>query len=74
MENSMEIPKWKFEEELESLLNAAKSAKSKSTAEGYLKQAWSKADGYYNISPDLRQKYKRDVEEVADDLDISING
>lgn len=69
----MDISKRKFEEELESLLNAARSASSKSTAEGYLKEAWSKADGYDDIPNSLKRQYKSMVENVADELDIDID-
>lgn len=72
MLNSMNVPKWKFEEEFRSLLNAAKSACSRSTAEAYLKQAKSKIYGYYNIPEYLQQQYLREVEDVADELGISI--
>lgn len=73
MDYSMKIPKWKFEEELESLLNAASSAKNKNTAKGYLQKAWSKADGYCNISSSLASAYKRKVEDIADELHITLN-
>lgn len=72
MNNSMKISSYKFEEELRSLLNAAKSAGSRSTAEGFLKQAKSKADGYYNIPDNLRRQYCREVEDVAEELGISL--
>lgn len=72
MDYSMKVPQWKFEEELESLLNAARSTNNKDTARGYLNEAWSKADRYCNVSPDLSYKYKRMVEDVAEELEINI--
>lgn len=72
MLNSMEISRWKFEQELDALLEAAKSARSKRTAEGFLKEAWSKTDAYYNIPDDLVKSYKRKVEDLADELGIEL--
>lgn len=72
MGNSMTVPQWKFEEELESLLSAARYAASKSTAESYLKEAWSKADAYYNIPDSVIRQYKNKVEELAEELGINI--
>lgn len=69
---SMKISVYRFEEELRSLLDAAKSAGSRSTAEGLLKQAKSKADGYDNIPENLRRQYRNEVEDVAEELGISI--
>lgn len=46
MPDSMKISKCKFEEEMQSLLNAAKSTGNVNTARGYLKEAKSKIDGY----------------------------
>ena len=72
MPDSMKISKYKFEEEMQSLLNAAKSAGNVDTARGYLKEAKSKMDGYYNITSSLKQQYLREIEDVADELGISI--
>lgn len=68
----MEVPRWKFEQELDGLSNAARYACNKSVAEGYLKEAWSKADGYDNIPNELVRQYKRKVEELARELGIDI--
>lgn len=72
MSNSMEVPRWKFEQELDALLEAARSAGNKSTARAYLKEAWSKTDAYYNIPDSLVGLYKRKVEDLADELDIDL--
>ncbi len=72
MSNSMKISKYKFEEEMQSLLNAARSTSNKNTAIGYLKEAKGKIYGYYDIPASLQQQYLDEIENVAYELGIDL--
>ena len=53
----MKISQWRFESELDSLINAALEASSKETARRYLIQAENKIDGYSDIDYKLQRQY-----------------
>ncbi|WP_293970364.1 hypothetical protein [uncultured Ruminococcus sp.] len=57
----MKISVSRFEEELNSLINAALSASSIETAKGYLKQADNKINAYDNIPYSLQETYRRKI-------------
>lgn len=67
----MKISRTKLEEEMNSLLNAAKSTNSRNTALGYLQEAKNKIYGY-DIPSSLEREYLSKIEDVADDLGLSL--
>lgn len=66
----MKISQWKFENELNSLINAAISASSKETARRYLLEADNKIDGYDNIPYDLQKEYRMRIQEAERKLGL----
>lgn len=66
----MKISIWEFENELDSLINAALSASSKETARRYLIQADNKIDGYDNIPYSLQSEYRRKIQEAERKLGL----
>lgn len=70
MEFAMKISQWKFENELNSLINAAISASSKETARRYLLEADNKIDGYDNIPYDLQKEYRMRIQEAERKLGL----
>jgi hypothetical protein len=66
----MKITQWEFENEFESLLNAAQSTDNKETARRFLIQAENKIGGYDDIPWSSKQEYVRRVDEVRRELGI----
>lgn len=66
----MKISKWEFEQELDSLINAALSASSKETARRYLIEADNKIDGYSNIPYDLKNEYRNKIQDAERELGL----
>lgn len=66
----MEISKYRFEEELDSLIRAAFSTSSKDSAEAFLNKAENKIYAYDNIPSDLKRLYLQKVEDAKDELGL----
>ena len=66
----MKISKWKFENEIDTLIVAAKSASNKETARSFLQQAYNKVDGYSNIPYELQQKYREKIAFAEQELGV----
>ena len=66
----MKISKWEFENEIDALIEAAKSASNKETARRFLLQADNKIDGYSNIPYELQQEYRRKIASAERDLGL----
>lgn len=66
----MKISKWEFENELDALIEAAKSASNNETARRLLLQADNKIDGYSNIPYELKQEYRRKIASAEQELGL----
>lgn len=66
----MRISKWEFEQELDSLINAALSVSSKETARDFLLKAKHKINGYDNIPDDLQREYRQKIQEAEQKLGL----
>lgn len=66
----MKISKWKFENEIDALIVAAKSASNKETARSFLLQAYNKVDGYSNIPYELQQEYREKIAFAEQELGV----
>ena len=66
------ISKKQFEQELETLILAARSTNNAETARSYLKLALNKIYGYDNIPDYLINEYKEKIYDTADSLGISL--
>lgn len=68
----MKISQYRFESELESLINAAYSANSSESAKSFLIQAKNKIYAYDNIPDNLAKQYIRKIEMAAQDLNVVV--
>ncbi len=66
----MEISKWKFEEEFDALITAAKAASSKETARRFLIQAENKIAAYDNIPYELQKECRGRIASAEQELDL----
>ena len=66
----MKISKWEFENEIDTLIEAAKSTSNKDTARRLLLQADNKIDGYSNIPYELQQEYHKKIATAERELEL----
>ena len=68
----MKISQYRFESELDSLINAAYSANTPESAKSFLIQAKNKIYAYDNIPDNLIDQYIRKIESAARNLNVIV--